>query len=163
MTWYTDEHGKLVIKATKQEQRRLQAVQRRDDSGQCETPFDSDAFLHELLEPLVTGDEFTWLPEGCTGDLTSAPILGILGDEMPGPDDAEAALGTGLVHVGCWYHEGRLRQMYRPVLKRWEFMPYQVRSPQADLADDGECVWDGGDLWGTQEAAEKAVVEVAGA
>jgi hypothetical protein len=29
--------------------------------------------MHELLEPLVTGDEFTWLPEGCTGDLTSAP------------------------------------------------------------------------------------------
>ena len=53
MKWHTDEHGRLVITATKQEQRRLQAVQRRDDSGQCETPFDSDAFLHELLEPVV--------------------------------------------------------------------------------------------------------------
>jgi hypothetical protein len=162
MTWHTDEYGRLVITATKQEQRRLQAVQRRDHSGQCEPSFDSDAFMHELLEPLVTGDEFTWLPEGFTGDLTSAPMLGILGDEMPGPDDAEAAVGTGLVHVGCRPHEGRLRHIYRPVLKRWAFMPYLVRRPQADLADDGECVWDGGDLWGTQEAAEKAVGQAIG-
>jgi hypothetical protein len=42
-------------------------------------------------------------------------------------------------------------------LKRWAFISYQVRSPQRDLADDDECVWDGGDLWGTQEAAERAV------
>jgi hypothetical protein len=41
-------------------------------------------------------------------------------------------------------------------LKRWTFISYQVRSPQRDLADDGEYVWDGGDLWGTQEAAERA-------
>ncbi len=79
---------------------------------------------------------------------------------MPGPDDTEAALGTGLVHVGCWSHEGWLRQMYQPVLKRWAFMSYQVTSPQRELAETGECVWDGGDLWGTQDAAEKAVAEV---
>jgi hypothetical protein len=162
MKWKLDEHGRLLITVTRREQRRLQAAQRRDEKARCEPVFDSDAFLHKWLEPLVTGDEFTWLPEGCTGDLTSAPMLGILGDEMPGPDDTEAALGTGLVHVGCWYHEGRLRQMYQPVLKRWAFMPYQVRSPQGDLAEDGQCVWDGGDLWGTQEAAEQAVVEAVG-
>jgi hypothetical protein len=157
-----DEHGRLVLTVTEKERRSLQAARRRDVKGQCEPPFDSDDFLHELLEPLVTSDEFTWLRGGCTGDLTSAPMLGILGDEMPGPDDTDDALGTGLVHVGRWPHEGRLRQMYRPVLRRWAFMPYQVRSPQGDLADDGECVWDGGDLWGTQEAAEKAVAEAIG-
>jgi hypothetical protein len=53
MKWHTDEHGRLVITATKQEQRRLQAVRRRDHSGQCEPSFDPDAFMHELLEPLV--------------------------------------------------------------------------------------------------------------
>ena len=121
------------------------------------TPFDSDDFLHELLEPLVANDEYAWLPDGCTGDLTSAPMLGVLGDEMPGPDDTDEAVGMGLYHVGRWTHGGRLRQMYQPVLKRWAFLAYQVRSPQRDLADDGECVWHGGDLWGTQDAAERAV------
>lgn len=162
MKWKVDEYRRLVITVTKREQRRLKAAQRRDEKGVCEPPFDSDAFLHELLEPLLTNDEFTWLPEGCTGDLTSAPMFGILGDEMPGPDDTEAALGLGLVHVGCWPHEGQVRQMYRPVLKRWGFMAYQITSPQRELAEAGECVWDGGDLWGTQEAAEKGVAEAVG-
>lgn len=162
MRWHVDERGRLVLTVTKREQRRLKAAQRRDEQGQCDPPFDSDAFLHQLFEPLVTDGEFTWLPEDCTGDLTSAPLLGILGDEMPGPDDTADTPGMGLVHVGCWTHGGRLRQMYQPVLKRWAFMPYQVRSPQRDLADDGKCVWDGGDLWGTQEVAERAVAEAIG-
>jgi hypothetical protein len=157
MRWHVDEHGRLVITVTKREQRRLQAAQRRDDKGQCEPPFHSNAFMHELLESLVTNGECTWLPEGCTGDLTSAPMLANLGDEIPGPEDADDARSMGLVHVGCWYHEDRLRQMYQPVLRRWGFMAYQITSPQRELAETGECVWDGGDLWGTQEAAERAV------
>ncbi len=116
--------------------------------------------MHELLEPLVTDDELAWLPEGCTDDLTSAPMLGVLGEEMSGPDGD--ALGMGLVHVGCWNHEGRLQQFYQPVLKRWAFMSYQVTSPQRELAETGKCVWDGGELWATQEAAEKALAEVIG-
>ena len=64
------------------------------------TPFDSDDFLHELLEPLVANDEYAWLPDGCTGDLTSAPMLGVLGDEIPGPDDTDEATGMGL-YLDC--------------------------------------------------------------
>lgn len=86
-------------------------------------------------------------------------MLGILGDAMPGPDDVQDAIGMGLVHVGCWSHQGRLCQMYEPVLRRWAFMNYAVTSPQRELAETGECTWDGGDLW-TQEAAEKAVGEL---
>jgi hypothetical protein len=162
MRWHLDEQGRLVITVTKQEQRRLKATQRRHEKRRCEPPFDSDAFLHELLEQLVTSDEFTWLSEACTGDLISAPMLAILGDEMPGPDDTDDTLGTGLVHVGCWTQGGRLRQMYQPVLKRWGFMDYQITSPQRELAETGECTWQGGDLWGIQEAAEKAVGQAIG-
>jgi hypothetical protein len=153
MNWMIDEHNRLVISITRREQRRLQAVQRRDEA------FGSDAFIHELLEPLVTNDEFNWLPEGYTDDLTVAPMLAVLGDEMPGPDDAVDALGTGLVHVGRWHHNGWLRQIYRPVLRRWAFMAYQVTSPQRELAETGECVFDGGDYWDSQAAAERAVSE----
>jgi hypothetical protein len=153
MKWHTDEHGRLVITVRKQEQRRLQAAQRRDET------FDSDDFMHELLEPLVTNDEFTWLPDGCTRDMTAAPMVGVLGDEIPRPDNTNDALCTGLVHVGCWPHKGRLRQFYRPVLRRWAFMGYHVTSPQRELAEIGRCVWDGGDLWRTQEAAVRTVGE----
>ena len=82
--------------------------------------------------------------------------------ENRGPSMTES-LQSSLYHVGRWTHEGRLRQMYQPVLKRWAFLAYQVRSPQRDLADDGVCVWQGGDLWGTQDAAERAVAEAIGA
>ena len=155
MKWHVDEHGKLVITITRNEQRSLKVAQRRDQS------FDSDAFMHELLEPLVQ-DGFAWLPEGCIDDLTGAPTLGILGAEMPGPDDPQDVIGMGLVHVGCWDHDGRLRQMYEPVLRRWAFMDHAVTSPQRVLADSGRCVWEGGDFWGKQEAAVKAVSEVIG-
>jgi hypothetical protein len=157
MNWKIDEHGRLALAVSKREQRRLKAAQRRDQKGQCGPAFDSDVFLHELLEPLVANDEFTWLHDGCTDDLTSAPMLGALGNEMSGPDDCQATIGMGLFHVGCWQHGGRLRQMYRPVLRRWGFMDYAVTSPQYQLAESGGCVWDGGDLWGTQDAAERAV------
>ena len=162
MNWKIDDHGRLVITVTKREQRRLRADQRRDEKGQGDQPFDSDAFMHELLELLVTNDHYTWLSEGCTDDLTSAPMLAVLGDEMPGPDDTDDATGMGLHHVGRWTHEGRLRQMYRPVLRRWGFMSYQVTSPQHELAELGECTWEGGDLWGTQKDAENAVAAAIG-
>jgi hypothetical protein len=101
MKWEVDKYGRLVITVTKRGQRSLKAAQRRDEKGVCEPPFDSDAFLHELLEPLVTNDEYTWLHDGCTDDLTAAPMLAVLGGEMPGPDNPDDALGMGLVHVGC--------------------------------------------------------------
>ena len=161
MNWHIDEHGRLVITLTKKEQRSLKAAQRRDQKGRCNPPFDSDQFMHNLLEPMVT-NECSWLPEGCTDDLTSAPMLGILGEAMPGPDETQDAIGMGLVHVGCWHHQGRLRQMYEPVLRRWAFMDYSLTSPQRELAEWGRCVWDGGDFWGSQEAAVKALGDLIG-
>jgi hypothetical protein len=146
MKAHVDEHGRLVMTVTKRERQSLNAAHRR-----CESFFDSDDFTHDLLTPLVTNDEYAWLPQGCTDDLTSAPMLGLLGEEMPGPDDKQD--GMGLVHVGGWPHDGRFRQMYRPVLRRWAFMSYQVTSPQRELAERGECVWEGGDVWSDTKMA----------
>lgn len=162
MKWRIDDHGRLIISVTKKEQRSLQAAQRRDQRNQCDPAFDSDAFMHELFESMTSNDGYVWLPEGCTDDLTGAPMLGILGSEMPGPDDLQDATGMGLVHVGRWTHEGRLRAMYAPVLKRWAFMSYQVSSPQRELAESGVSTWEGGDLWGTQAAAVRALAEFVG-
>ena len=150
MNWHIDEHGRLVITISPKEQR---ALSRQG----CEPAFESDDFMHRLLEPIAT-DGLTWLPQGCTDDLTAAPMLGILGEPMPGPDDPQDAIGMGLVHVG--EHDGR--RMYRPILKRWAFMDYAVTSPQQELAETGKCVWQGGDFWASQEAAKQAVAEVIG-
>jgi hypothetical protein len=150
MTWRIDEHGHLVISISAREQNSLD--RQRGNPG-----FDSDDLMHRMLGSL-TKKGLAWLDPDCTDDITSAPMLGILGEAMPGPDDLQDAVGMGLVYIG--WQKGR--QMYRPVLKRWAFMDYAVTSPQAVLAETGQCVWDGGEFWGTQEAAEKAIGEVVG-
>ena len=161
MKWNFDEHGSLVLTVSKKEQRFLKAAYRRDQKGQCKPSFDSDDFLYDLLEPMFTDDCFAWLPEGTTGDMTSAPMLGILGDEIPGPATSKTQC-SGLYHCGRWEVEGERRQMYQPVLQRWAFMDYALISPQRELAETGQCVWEGGEYWGTQEAAEQAVAEFIG-
>ena len=54
--------------------------------------------LYEMLDDLFSNDEFVWLPEGFTGDLTSAPMIGILGDEEEMPRDyKDRCVGSGLL------------------------------------------------------------------
>jgi len=163
MKWCIEESGTpgettLVLTVTKREQRWLQAAQRRDEKGQCRPRFDSDDFLYDLLESMFTNDCFSWLPEGTTGDMTSAPILGILGTEMPGPATDKAQC-SGLFHCGRWEVDGQHRQIYQPVLSRWAFMDYALTSPQRELAETGRCEWQGGAYWESQEAAAQAVAE----
>ena len=148
----------LVLTVTKREQRWLRAAQRRDERGECHPRFESDDFLYDLMEPMFTDDAFSWFSEGITADMTAAPMVGILCDEMPGParDKAEC---SGLYHCGRWEVEGELQEQYQPVLSRWAFMDYAVTSPQRELAETGRCEWQGGVYWESQEAAEKAVAE----
>jgi hypothetical protein len=163
MRWSIEESGTpgestLVLTITKREQRWLKAAQRQDEQGQCRPRFDSDDFLYDLLEPMFTDDSFSWLPEGTTGDMTSAPMVGILGSDMPGPSTHKAQC-SGLYHCGRWEVQGQLREVYQPVLQRWAFMDYAITNPQRQLAETGRCEWQGGEYFGTQEAAEKAVAD----
>lgn len=135
----------LVLTVNKKEQAWLQKQKVTNFA------FESDNFLYDLLECLFTNDEFTWLPEGTTGDLTSAPMIGVLGEEIYGSPSLKERVG--------FYHVGRdVDEVFRPVLRRWAFMDYAVTSPQAQLADLGECSWEGGEYYGTQKAAEAFVV-----
>jgi hypothetical protein len=38
-------------------------------------------------------------------------------------------------------------------------MHYALTTPQRELAQRGGCEWQGGDYWGSQAAAEKAVAK----
>lgn len=151
----------LIITVTTREQRRLKSYLRRDRKEKLashELAFDSGDLLYDLLQPMFTNDSYCWLPEGTTGDMTSAPIVGILGDEMPGPAK-DKAVCAGLYHCGRWEVDGDLREIYQPVLRRWAFMDYALTSPQRELAERGRCEWFGGDYWGSQESAKQGVAE----
>lgn len=99
--------------------------------------FDTEAFMTDLLEQMVTNDCFMWIGSEVTHDLTEAPMLALLGDE-----EESATGGPGLYLVGR-PHDAE-HDHYQPVLFRWAFMNYQITTPQKDLLEKGEAVWHGG-------------------
>ena len=92
--------------------------------------FDSDAAMYDVFEPLICNSDYSWVfPEDC-GDLTSAPMLGILGEESP---DAPYPRRF----AGRWNGKAQ----YQTIEKRWGFMDYALTSPQRMLLDTGRCVF----------------------
>jgi|SRR5688572_8467707 len=123
---------RLVIKADEAERKELREIQECGGDCQC------DVSMHDFLEPLTCNSELEWIPEGVTGDLTSAPMLGILGEPTP---------GAGGILAGRWPDSAGISQgWFQPILERWAFMDYQVRSVLEDLRDKGEAVFVGGPL-----------------
>lgn len=95
-----------------------------------------DATMCDFLEPLTCNSELEWINPADTGDLTDAPMLGILGED--GLRDYTVFLPNhGLVETGCDGHNITAQ----PILERWTYSPYQVRSVLEDLRDKGECVF----------------------
>jgi hypothetical protein len=99
-----------------------------------------------------------WLAEGTTGDLTAAPMLGILGESFRVQVHEGDLKCAGLyASSGDGFTDPPTFEV-SPVLKRLAFMDYAITTPQGELAETGRSVWLGGDYWGTQEAAMQAVV-----
>lgn len=86
----------------------------------------------ELLEQLIANSELCWVDAVDTGDLTNAPLLGILGGEI-----SEATGPHGAVLVGADRHG----EIYRPILERWGYANYQIRSFADDLLEHGKAVF----------------------
>jgi len=87
---------------------------------ECGDGICSDATMVSFLESITCNSELDWIPEGETGDLTSAPMLGI--------------------------REWEPMKHEYVVLERWAWLDYQVRSLLEDLRDNGEAVLVGGAL-----------------
>lgn len=86
----------------------------------------------EALETLVANSELQWVNPADTGDLTDAPMLGILGEEQrdnSGPFGAVLAGNDGKGAIYC------------PILERWAFMAYETRSFVSDLSEHGRAVF----------------------
>jgi len=140
--------GRLILTIDEIGQQQLQAWRRRDELDE-ENDFDdfsetwgtADAEV-ALLECLVCNSELTWIHPEDTGDLTDAPLLGVWGQEI-----SEEELGTvacyGHTWCGCW--EGgpswKHQRFYNPIIERWGFAPYGLRSFMDDLADTGKAIF----------------------
>lgn len=116
----------LIITIDPEEQRELQ--QNIDENG--------EPSLEDCLEPLVCNSELAWIFPEETGDLTDAPMLGILGEEQPGAGSRFAGL-----HVD---ENNMMQSWFHPILNRWAYMDYQVKSPVLELAKNGRIVFVGG-------------------
>lgn len=92
----------LANEAKRQELREREDVQSNDA-------------LTEVFERMVCNSELDWINPADTGDLTSAPMLGV---QFFDNDKRETV-----------------------ILERWAFMDYQVRSVLEDLRDKGEAVF----------------------
>ena len=82
----------------------------------------------DALEHLIANSELDWLDSEDTGDLTDAPILGLTGEpqkEESGPHGSHC--------VGYWSGSA----WYQPILERWGYPQYQVKSFLKDLLDTG--------------------------
>lgn len=93
----------------------------------------------EALENLLANSELMWVDPADTGDLTSAPMLGILGED--GVKDITLFVENfGLFYLGS---DG-FNTHVAPIIARWAWMHYAVRSFVEELIEKGECVWEGG-------------------
>jgi hypothetical protein len=128
---------RLVMTVDRRERRHLTALRRRRPAR-----FGSLDRLVAALVGMTGDDEFVRLPEGATGDLTAAPVLGVLGAEEDAPAGWTREAGTGLYPLWVGPTGGRVC----PVLVRWAFPDDAVTSPLDAPADEGEATWPGGEL-----------------
>lgn len=120
------ENGDMELSITCREQRELRALKRESPDT-----FDSDNFMYDYLEDLTSNSELEWIRPEYIGALTSAPILGIHGEDRPLQEGED----SDLLHVvGAWEDDAGVRQTWvQDVLGAWAWMSYQVESLQGEL------------------------------
>jgi hypothetical protein len=128
---YAIDGNRLVMTASDGERATLRQLHDFDPDG-----FDSDCTMYDVFGRLVTSDGFSWTDSDTTGDFTAAPMLAVLGDEEVGQSEP----CSGLVFAG----RDEANVYCRPVVYRWAFMAYQVTTPQRELMERGEVIWEGG-------------------
>lgn len=117
---FNQDRSQLTITVDEEEQNILKQAQ--EEEG-----FDSDAYMYDLFESFIGNSEFSWIQPEICGDLTSAPMLGILGEEEDGEPE-EGYLTTG-------------PNRREKVEERWGFMMYALVSVQSELANHGKVMF----------------------
>jgi len=89
----------------------------------------------EFMEHLIANSELCWLYESdLPGDMTSAPALGLLGEECDELDLPTARFGE----LGVARIEHGVRCC--PIIARWRHMNYALRSFLEELMEKGESI-----------------------
>lgn len=104
--------------------------------------------IEDLLESMIANSELSWINPSDTGDLTEAPMLGIIGNEQIPTGER-----PGLINVGFWEET----PWCSPILKRWAWMSYAVSDLLETLLEKGEAILEGGTL--VEEEAVKKIME----
>jgi len=112
----------LIISCDRQEKKALEEFLEENETEMPEW---------EALEWLLGNSELQWVSPEDTGDLTSAPMLGIWGEESRDKSGPCGYLMTGGDEKGLFY---------TPILERWAFMSYQLRTITQDLRETGRAV-----------------------
>lgn len=109
--------NRLLLTIDDEEQAELQAMFDEDPDY-----FTTDEAMWDFFEPLTCNSALTWLrPDDC-GDITDAPMLGFVDYENIQNHNVG---GLGAIDLGC--------REYAPILARWAYMDYQIKSPLEDL------------------------------
>lgn len=107
---------------------RAELMDTRDESRKWGTT----ALECEVMESLLANSELQWINPADTGDLTDAPMLGILGDEQREESGPYGCVQCGHDEHGPWF---------QPILERWAFMDYCLRTFLDDLVDGGVAIF----------------------
>lgn len=89
----------------------------------------------EALDWLISNSELQWVSALDAGDMTDAPMLGIVAGEDEETRENKGPFGA--VYVGG----DEKGPIYAPILERWGFMQYETRSFLEDLMSEGKAVF----------------------
>jgi len=121
---------KLAIKADEEDRKELTELKEYDPDKWGTTQAEI-----EMLETMLANSELQWIDPADTGDLTDCPILGIVGGD---DETTRQALGPyGAIHGGA----DESGPFFYPILERWGYTPYALRTFLEDLLEDGEAVF----------------------
>ncbi len=126
----TEDRSKLILNVDSKEQSALQDLRAEDPeywgTHMCE---------YDTLDQLMSNSELEWVDPADTGDLTDAPLIGITAGE-----DENVRVQSG-PHGAMLVGGDENGSIYAPILERWGYEPYCLRSFLDDLADNGQAVF----------------------
>ena len=127
---FNEDRSHLILTVDEEEQAYLRGLREEDTESWGTSLLES-----EVTEQLRCNSELGWIDPSDTGDLTDAPILGITGGDDDMTRECKGPYGAIL---GGGDKDG---DYYYPILERWGYMSYQLRSFLDDLADGGRAVF----------------------
>jgi hypothetical protein len=128
------------MRVTPSEEERNDLRERRESDPDS---WGSDLNEREAVSDSLFAAGYDWVRPEESGDLTSAPMFGLRGSELPIPERMTNENDRGDLCVTYWDNNKR-EGTFAPVLKRWAYMNYAVRTFLDDMIDDGHADFQNG-------------------